>query len=151
MVTCRHIWKVMLQNAKHRTPLQYGLHAQVKLSGTVRPAESGLRVRFKNLRSRVMRGQSNLHIFILFTELYFTSSPPVVQVVLSTAHPAKFSEAVTKGLSTLQGFDFERDVLPQQFRGLLEKERRVVDVDEPNKELVKKVIENKVGSAGNGV
>ncbi|KAF8497562.1 tryptophan synthase beta subunit-like PLP-dependent enzyme [Russula emetica] len=75
----------------------------------------------------------------------------VVQVVLSTAHPAKFSEAVTKALSTSQGFDFERDVLPQEFRGLLEKERRVVNVDEPNKELVKKVIESKVGSAGNGV
>ena len=42
-------------------------------------------------------------------------------------------------------------MLPQEFRGLLEKERRVVDVDEPNKELVKKVIESKVGSAGNVV
>jgi len=72
----------------------------------------------------------------------------VVQVMLSTAHPAKFSEVVTKALSTSQGFDFERDVLPQEFRGLLEKERRVVNVDEPNKELVKKVIESKVGSAG---
>jgi threonine synthase len=42
-------------------------------------------------------------------------------------------------------------VLPQEFRGLLEKERRVVDVDEPKKELVKKVIESKAGSAGNEV
>jgi threonine synthase len=86
-----------------------------------------------------MGGQPNLHVFILFTEFYFTSPPPVVQVVLSTAHPAKFSEAVTKAFSASQGFDFERDVLPREFRGLLEKERRVVDVDEPNKELVKKV------------
>ena len=52
---------------------------------------------------------------------------------------------------TSQGFDFERDVLPQGFRGLLEMERRVVDEDEPSKELVKKVIESKVGSAGNKV
>jgi threonine synthase len=71
--------------------------------------------------------------------------------VLSTAHPAKFSEAVSKALSTSQGFDSKRNVLPQQFRGLLEKERRVVDVDEANKKMVKNVIENKVGSAGNGV
>jgi len=42
-------------------------------------------------------------------------------------------------------------VLPQEFLGLLEKERRVIDVDEPNEELVKKVIESKVGSAGAGV
>jgi threonine synthase len=34
-------------------------------------------------------------------------------------------------------------VLPQEFRGLLEKERRVIDVDEPSEELVKKVIESK--------
>jgi hypothetical protein len=88
---------------------------------------------------------------VLFTEFYFISPPFVVQVVLSTAHPAKFSEAVTNALSTSQGFDFERDVLPQEFQGLLEKERTVVDVDEPNKELIKKVIESKVGSAGNGV
>jgi threonine synthase len=71
--------------------------------------------------------------------------------VLSTAHPAKFSEAVTKALSALQGFDFEQDVLPQEFRGLLEKERRVIDVDEPSEELIKKVIESKVGSAVTGI
>jgi threonine synthase len=69
----------------------------------------------------------------------------------STTHPAKFSEAVTKALLTSQGFDFERDVPPQEFRGLLEMERRVVDEDELSKELVKKVIESKVGSAGNNV
>jgi hypothetical protein len=97
---------------------------------------------------RLTKNVQSRFIYIMF---YFISPPSVVQVVLSTAHPAKFSEAVTKALSTSQGFDFERDVLPQEFRGLLEKERRVVDVDEPNKELVKKVIESKVGSAGNGV
>jgi threonine synthase len=64
--------------------------------------------------------------------------------VLSTAHPAKFSEAVTRALSDQQTFDFERDVLPQEFRGLLEKERNVIGVDEPNQELVKNVIEAKV-------
>ena len=77
--------------------------------------------------------------------------PPVVQVVLSTAHPAKFSEEVTKALSTWEGFEFERDVLPQELRGLLEKERRVMDVDEPDEELVKREIESKVESACNGV
>jgi threonine synthase len=71
--------------------------------------------------------------------------------VLSTAHPAKFSEAVTEALSASQGFDFDRDLLPQEFRGLLEKERRVIDVDEPSDEQVKKVIESKVGSANPGV
>ena len=80
----------------------------------------------------------------LIAKFCFISSPSVVQVVLSTAHPAKFSEAVTRALSGQQGFDFEQDVLPQDFRGLLEKERKVIDVDEPNQELVKNVIEAKV-------
>ena len=42
--------------------------------------------------------------------------------VYSPAHSAKVSEAVTNALSTSQDFDFERDVLPQEFRGLLGKE-----------------------------
>ncbi|PWN43990.1 putative THR4-threonine synthase [Ceraceosorus guamensis] len=51
------------------------------------------------------------------------------QVVLSTAHPAKFSEAVTSSLESAgASFDFERDVLPKEMHGLLEKERRVRDV-----------------------
>lgn len=61
--------------------------------------------------------------------------------MLSTAHPAKFSEAVSRALEGIEGFNFTRDVLPIQFRGLLERERRVVDVEKPDVELVKAVIE----------
>jgi threonine synthase len=54
------------------------------------------------------------------------SSSDVHQVVLATAHPAKFSEAVTSSLSTAKvPFDFEKDVLPKEMIGLLEKERRI--------------------------
>jgi len=80
-----------------------------------------------------------------------SNSPSVVQVIFSTAHPAKFSEAVTTALSEQQSFDFERDVLPQEFRGLLEKKRNVIDVDEPREELVKNVIRNKVDLRASGV
>ncbi|KAH9947823.1 tryptophan synthase beta subunit-like PLP-dependent enzyme [Amylocystis lapponica] len=69
------------------------------------------------------------------------NAPATIQVVLSTAHPAKFSEAVTRALAGAPRFDFERDVLPEEFRGLLERERRVVDVEAPDVELVKRVIE----------
>jgi threonine synthase len=62
--------------------------------------------------------------------------------VLATAHPAKFSEAVTQALAGRSTFDFDRDVLPKEFRGLLEKEKRVIDVDGPDVELVKRVIES---------
>ncbi|SPO30937.1 probable THR4 - threonine synthase (o-p-homoserine p-lyase) [Ustilago trichophora] len=51
------------------------------------------------------------------------------QIVLSTAHPAKFAEAVTSSLESAGAqFDFERDVLPKEMVGLLEKERRVINV-----------------------
>lgn len=78
--------------------------------------------------------------FLLFTDPY-GSSPSTHQIVLSTAHPAKFSEAVSKALSQSANFNFERDVFPQEFKGLLEKERRVVDVPRPEVDLVKEVIE----------
>lgn len=58
-----------------------------------------------------------------------SSSPSHNQIVLSTAHPAKFAEAVTSSLSASGvPFDFERDVLPVEMRGLLQKKRRVEDV-----------------------
>ncbi|THH30480.1 hypothetical protein EUX98_g3691 [Antrodiella citrinella] len=72
---------------------------------------------------------------------YVSLSASTIQVVLSTAHPAKFSEAVTRALSNAPSFDFERDVLPEEFKGLLERKRNVVDVEAPDVELVKKVIE----------
>ena len=64
--------------------------------------------------------------------------------MLATAHPAKFSEAVTRALEGRAGFDFERDVLPLEFHGLLQRERRVIDVEGPEVELVKREIEKRV-------
>ena len=72
------------------------------------------------------------------------SPPNTVQVVLSTAHPAKFSEAVTRALHSVPSFNFEKDVLPDEFRGLLDRERRVVEVQNDIEE-VKSVIERFVG------
>lgn len=70
-----------------------------------------------------------------------SSAPSTIQVVLSTAHPAKFSEAVARALSSSPTFQFERDVLPEEFKGLLERERKVIDVEAPEARLVKNVIE----------
>jgi len=71
--------------------------------------------------------------------------PAVTQIILSTAHPAKFNEAVTKALEGSEAFDFDRDVLPKEFRGLLEKERRVIQVEGSEPELTKKVIVEQIG------
>jgi len=71
--------------------------------------------------------------------------PNVYQVILSTAHPAKFSEAVTRALSTNPSFNFDNDVLPPEFKGLLEKKRRVIDVDSPRVEKVREVIVRVLG------
>jgi len=75
-----------------------------------------------------------------------TLTPSFIQVSLSTAHPAKFSEAVTQALSSFSAFDFDRDVLPKEFQGLLQKEQRVIDVKLADLDLVKSVIESKVGT-----
>ncbi|KXN84018.1 Threonine synthase [Leucoagaricus sp. SymC.cos] len=70
------------------------------------------------------------------------NTPNTYQIVLSTAHPAKFSEAVSRALETATEFNFDRDVLPVEFRGLLQRERRVIQVDKPDVDLVKEVIES---------
>lgn len=65
--------------------------------------------------------------------------------MLATAHPAKFAEAVTQALANSTDFDFDRDVLPSEFIGLLDKERRVIDVAKADIDLVKEAIESIVG------
>jgi threonine synthase len=50
-------------------------------------------------------------------------------VTLATAHPAKFAKAVEVALKDEEGFNFEQEVLPEQFVGLDRKERRVRKVD----------------------
>ena len=71
-----------------------------------------------------------------------------IQVSLSTAHPAKFSEAVARALGSSPTFNFHRDILPKEFQGLLEKEQRVIDVPLADVDLVKSVIESKVDQVG---
>ncbi|KAJ4001953.1 tryptophan synthase beta subunit-like PLP-dependent enzyme [Lentinula boryana] len=72
------------------------------------------------------------------------NSLSVAQIILSTAHPAKFSEAVSTALKDTPNFNFESEVMPREFDGLLQKERRVVDVESADVELVKSIIEAKV-------
>jgi threonine synthase len=71
-----------------------------------------------------------------------SSSTPLI--ILSTAHPAKFSSAVEEALKENTTFDFDRDVLPEEFKGLLEKERRVIEVENAEPELTKKVVAEQV-------
>ena len=52
-------------------------------------------------------------------------SPHTHHIALATAHPAKFANAVQLALKDTRGFDFEKEVLPEEFRGLEKLERRV--------------------------
>lgn len=76
--------------------------------------------------------------------MHLYSEPNVVQIVLSTAHPAKFNDAVSAALSSHSSFNFERDILPKEFHGLLDKERKVIDV-KGTPEAVKEVVVREVG------
>ena len=65
------------------------------------------------------------------------------QICLATAHPAKFSQAVEKALENFKEFNFE-SILPKEFIGLLEREKRVVNVKSADPSLVKQIIENEL-------
>lgn len=78
------------------------------------------------------------------------SGSTVPHISLSTAHPAKFAGAVTLALKDEEGFEFDSKVLPPEFVGLDQKEKRVKDV--PNdwqavRELVKAEVEEELKGA----
>lgn len=64
----------------------------------------------------------------------------VKYISLSTAHPAKFSEVVNKALHNIDGYSFEKDVLPDELKALSTKEKRLLLIDEPSLEKVKAAI-----------
>lgn len=76
-------------------------------------------------------------------------------ISLATAHPAKFSSAVEMALGDQQGFSFDK-VLPEQFVGLTEKERRCTIVKngagwEDVRKIVREEVEAEMhGKASNG-
>lgn len=68
-------------------------------------------------------------------------------ITLSTAHPAKFAGAVDVALREVEGFNFEKDVLPTEFIGLEKKEKRVTVVEndwQKVREIVKVQVEQEL-------
>lgn len=64
--------------------------------------------------------------------------PPVV--VLSTAHPAKFSDAVTQALSAEPGFDFEAKVLPEEFKKMMLAETKKIFANDTSAGEIKRIV-----------
>ncbi|CAG8620300.1 12022_t:CDS:2 [Ambispora gerdemannii] len=69
----------------------------------------------------------------------------IYQICLATAHPAKFSDAVEKALENIPSFRFDA-ITPPEFKGLLEKKKRISHVDRADPELVREIIERELKS-----
>jgi threonine synthase len=75
------------------------------------------------------------------------TGPEMPHVSLSTAHPAKFAGAVNLALKNEPGFKFDEKVLPTEFIGLDQKEKRVMDVAndwQAVRELVKSQVQEEL-------
>lgn len=69
-------------------------------------------------------------------------------ITLSTAHPAKFAEAVNQALSSFEGYSFENDVLPEELKALSTKEKRIRLVPEASVKLVQDIIIEELAKEG---
>lgn len=80
------------------------------------------------------------------------SEPQTTWVTLSTAHPAKFSDAVDLALQDVKGFDFDKDVLPPQLRELQGMKKRIYRVsgEQGVRDLIEKVKKGEHHTAGEG-
>lgn len=65
-------------------------------------------------------------------------------ITLSTAHPAKFADAVNNALSSFPGYSFDKDVLPAELKKLSTLEKRLKFVEKPDVTLVKAAIEEEL-------
>lgn len=69
-------------------------------------------------------------------------------VALSTAHPAKFADAVDLALKGQEGYSFEDDVLPQEFKELPHREKKNLFAEKADLELVKSIIVDELAKEG---
>lgn len=80
------------------------------------------------------------------------AGPATHHISLSTAHPAKFSGVVTTALGEEPGFNFEEQVLPEEFKAFTTMERRVTLVEnswEKVREVVKAQVEEDLKTESN--
>lgn len=91
----------------------------------------GVHTSYKNIARDASAGESGVHY-----------------ISLSTAHPAKFSEVVNKALDNIEGYSFEKEVLPDELKALSKKEKKLLLVDEPSLEKVKAVIVEELAKEG---
>ncbi|RFU34044.1 hypothetical protein B7463_g2315, partial [Scytalidium lignicola] len=73
-------------------------------------------------------------------------------ISMSTAHPAKFSEAVKLALKDEHDFEFEKSVLPAELARLVQMEKRVITVEnswETVREIIKKISKEKRNKSNN--
>ena len=73
----------------------------------------------------------------------------IPHIAMSTAHPAKFSEAVKLALKHENNFDFEKTVLPPELSRLTEMEKRVTTV-ENSWETVRRIVKDQVAQDMSG-
>lgn len=69
-------------------------------------------------------------------------------VSLSTAHPAKFADAVNQALSSFDTYSFERDVLPEDLRKLSTMEKKIKLVDSADLKLIESIIDEESAKMG---
>ncbi|QLL31078.1 hypothetical protein HG536_0A08950 [Torulaspora globosa] len=69
-------------------------------------------------------------------------------ISLSTAHPAKFADAVNDALASYSDYSFEKDVLPEELKKLGNLEKKIKLVEKADTELVKTVIEEELAKMG---
>lgn len=72
------------------------------------------------------------------------NDPSINYISLSTAHPAKFADAVNNALSGFDNYSFERDVLPEDLRKLSTLPKKLKFIERADVELVEAAIDEEL-------
>ncbi|KIV87480.1 threonine synthase [Exophiala sideris] len=114
--------KAILENARNIFATHRVSNAETL--GAIRDCYKGTAIAKKGY---VLDPHSAIGVAASLREIETTASTKVPMVSLATAHPAKFAGAVELALQDEKAFDFA-SVLPEQFVGLNDQERRLLKV-----------------------
>lgn len=97
-----------------------------------------------NPKHYVVDPHTAVGIFATQAQMAKDDDKTIDYISLSTAHPAKFADAVNQSLSSFDGYSFEKDVLPEELKALSSLQKKLKFVEKADVELVKNAIEEEL-------
>lgn len=97
-------------------------------------------------KNYILDPHSAVGVSAALAEMASDADTKKIYVVLATAHPAKFADAVNDSLQGISGYSFEADVLPNEFKIMMKSETKKIFASTTSKDEIEQIIADRLAA-----